>query len=495
MRDREAAALLEILPVPVRIFDSDGVLLRRNAIADADDANMRGVTLRDFWERDQPRRAEGNTQIPFDDWAGARALAGEVVRAQAMIVVRRYLRLPVAVSAAPVLDEHDDVTGVILTELQITSTGAESETDNDARLRDQRLAAIGQLAAGVMHDVNNALNPIMQAAYLLRTQAGNPEAVLDYAERIRIAAETGAATASRVGRFIRQEPSAGILESIVELGEALDEALLIAFPVQGVEASQRRRIRIEQQREPHVTIRANPAELREAILNVLQNALHAMPDGGTLTARTFIADGTAGIEIRDTGQGMTTEVRNRAFEPFFSTKGAGGTGLGLSEVYGIARRHGGNAAIESKHGDGTSVTLTFPLERSAPPPLENVAERSAPLHLLIVEDHDEGREFLRRLLTSEGHSVDAVRTCRDARDRLEKEDVRYDVMVTDVGLPDGSGWDLVAHARGRLPALRIGVITGWEPSAHSSDSRGAEFVLRKPLRAAELLAHIASRDD
>jgi DNA-binding response OmpR family regulator len=140
------------------------------------------------------------------------------------------------------------------------------------------------------------------------------------------------------------------------------------------------------------------------------------------------------------------------------------------------------------------VTLRFPLERSAPPPREAAGEPSRPLKLLVVEDHDEGREFLRRLLTAEGHTVDAVRTCNDARDRLVTAPAPYDVMVTDVGLPDGSGWELVSYARERLPDLRIGVITGWEPSAHSTDFRGAEFVLRKPLRAAELLTHIANRD-
>jgi CheY-like chemotaxis protein len=191
---------------------------------------------------------------------------------------------------------------------------------------------------------------------------------------------------------------------------------------------------------------------------------------------------------------MSPEVRERAFEPFFSTKGAGGTGLGLAEVYGIAKRHGGTAAIESTAGHGTAVTLCFPLERTAPVVQQVESGTSSPLRLLVVEDHDEGREFLRRLLTSEGHSVDAVQSCRDARERLESNGSAYDVMITDVGLPDCSGWELVAHARERLPSLRVGVITGWEPSAQRSDMRGAAFVLRKPLRAAELLAHIAGRD-
>lgn len=495
MREREAIALLEILPVPVRIFDSSGTLSRRNAIATADDANMRGVTLRDFWERDQPRTIPGETAVAFEDWAGARAFAGDIVRSQRLHVVRRHLRHTIDASAAPVRDEHDHVVGVVLTEREIDTPASDIEHEAvvEARARDRRLAAIGQLAAGVMHDVNNALNPIMQAAYLLRHQANNSDAVRDYAERIRLAAETGAATASRVGRFIRQEPLHGNLEGFLELGESMDEVFALSHPAGRGHMPDRGNVQIVREYESHVTIRGNAGEIREALLNLVQNALDAMPAGGTLTARTFVTGQDAHIELVDTGSGMSAEVRDRAFEPFFSTKGAGGTGLGLAEVYGIAKRHRGDARIESVPGNGTRVTLTFPLERSSPPAREPEDLVSAPLHLLIVEDHDEGREFLRRLLTAEGHVVDAVQSCRDARARLDNVP-DYDIMITDVGLPDGSGWDLVAYARERQPVLRVGVITGWEPSAHSGETRGAEFVLRKPLRAAELLAHIASRD-
>jgi len=115
-----------------------------------------------------------------------------------------------------------------------------------------------------------------------------------------------------------------------------------------------------------------------------------------------------------------------------------------------------------------------------------------PKYILVVEDHDDGREFLRRILQADGHRVDAVGTCADAREKLASSAATpYDLMLTDVGLPDGSGWDLVQHVRRHAPTVRVGVLTGWEPIADTGESRGAEFVLRKPLRAAELQAHIA----
>ena len=117
-----------------------------------------------------------------------------------------------------------------------------------------------------------------------------------------------------------------------------------------------------------------------------------------------------------------------------------------------------------------------------------------PKHILVVEDHDDGREFLRRILHADGHQVDAVGTCAEAREKLASSaKTPYDLMLTDVGLSDGSGWDLVRYVRRKAPDVRVGVITGWAPIADADASHGAEFVLRKPLRAAELQAHIAGR--
>ena len=359
--------------------------------------------------------------------------------------------------------------------------------------RDRRLAAIGQLAAGVMHDVNNALNPIMAAAYLLRHHAESPDAVRDYADRIKTAAETGAATASRVGRFIRQEPMHAGADQLLDLSALAEEVLELTEPMRQRRPSGGAEVRVIREYDDLVTTRGIPGEIREALFNLVSNAMDAMPEGGTLSVRSASANGEATVEVHDTGCGMTAEVRERAFEPFFTTKGAGGSGLGLAEVYGIARRHRGSVTIVSAPGQGASVTLHFPLDRSTPSPEEtDRASVQIPLRILVVEDHPDGREFLRRLLEANGHTVDAVATCTDARSRLAAATTsEYHLMLTDVGLPDGSGWDLVAFARDRMPTLRVGVITGWEPMVSSMEAVGAEFVLRKPLRAAELLSHIA----
>jgi CheY-like chemotaxis protein len=243
--------------------------------------------------------------------------------------------------------------------------------------------------------------------------------------------------------------------------------------------------------EASVLARGIVGEVREAMLNLIQNALDAMPGGGTLSIVTSTGNGEACIEVRDTGAGMSAEVRDRAFEPFFTTKGQAGTGLGLAEVYGIAKRHRGRAEIDSAPGKGTTIRLVFPLAIDGPSvPVAEILARRAPRHVLLVEDHADSREFMQALLESDGHEVEAVTTVEDAMARLgDGAEPRYDVLVTDIGLPDGSGWDLVTHARARWPRLRIGVVTGWEPRGNTA---ATDFLLRKPVRTSDLLAQVAS---
>ncbi len=248
-------------------------------------------------------------------------------------------------------------------------------------------------------------------------------------------------------------------------------------------------IRLEQHLTEGATVRGIAGELREALLNLVQNALDAMAGGGTLRIGTVLTETEASVSVTDTGVGMSAEVRERAFEPFFTTKGVNGTGLGLAEVYGIARRHRGRAEIESAPDEGTTVRLVFPPARSVPRVPEPPRTGRPARRVLLVEDHVDSREFMQSLLESDGHTVEAVRSVEEARVRIADLDAALDVLVTDIGLPDGSGWDLVAFAREKRPALRIGVVTGWEP--RNEQDPACDFTLRKPVGATDLLAQIA----
>lgn len=528
--DRELSALLSLTPSAVRITDVAGRIVQANAIAQLEHPSRAPATVRELWELDAPHDIANNRPLSFLDSPAMRALAGHVVQRQLLEVRRLGTPCVIEAFAAPIRNDQHVVTGVVLldcdltdrerlarqldererreAELQEQVTHEREHLDRlveersraliatqEDRLRERRLTAVGQLAAGVMHDVNNALNPIMAAAYLLQHHAESPDAVRDYADRIQKAAEIAAATASRVGRFIRQEPVHAGGDEALDLSVLADEVLDLTEPMRLRRSSESGEIQIVRQFASRASTRGLPGEIREALLNLVQNAVDAMPDGGTLTVRAFDDGADACLAMRDTGVGMSADVRERAFEPFFTTKGARGSGLGLAEVYGIARRHRGTATISSVPGRGTEVTLRLPRAVGSAPELAvpSVAREAViPKYILVVEDHDDGREFLRRILQADGHRVDAVGTCADAREKLASSAATpYDLMLTDVGLPDGSGWDLVQHVRRHAPTVRVGVLTGWEPMADTGESRGAEFVLRKPLRAAELQAHIA----
>jgi PAS domain S-box-containing protein len=504
-------SVFDVLPDSVRVVDADGGTVRTNAQAQQEHAPARPQTLRELWQLDRPRTLTGTTLFVHEH-PTARALRGERVRGETLEVRRGPRGTPavIEVNSNPLYDPHRRVRGAVTVERDVTDrTRLEQQVRTEAeRLermvqertsellalqeaasRDRRLAAVGQLAAGVMHDVNNALNPIMAAAYLLEMNAENPVAVRDYAVRIARAAETGAATAARVGRFIRQEPLLGSREESVDLSVMVEEVVAMTRPL-WQERAKGGIVKLENSLAPTAMVRGIAGELREALLNLVQNALDAMAGGGTLGIRTIAGESEVSVAVTDTGTGMSEEVRERAFEPFFTTKGVNGTGLGLAEVYGIARRHRGRAEIESAPGKGTTVRLIFPPGTVAAAPVQ-VAPKRTPIarRVLLVEDHHDSREFMQALLESDGHSVYAVKNVEEARTRLEDEAFPLDVLLTDIGLPDGSGWDLVAFARDLRPLLRIGVVTGWEP--RNEQDPACDFTLRKPVGAADLLSQIA----
>ena len=155
------------------------------------------------------------------------------------------------------------------------------------------------------------------------------------------------------------------------------------------------------------------------------------------------------------------------------------------------RRHRGQVEIESQPGTGTTVRIRLPRAPvPAPEPKKAVTRARIKRRILLVEDHTDSREFMTALLETEGHVVTSVGTVKEALERLEStEGADFEVLVTDIGLPDASGWDLIPQARERRPSLRIGVVTGWE--GHNAPSEGADFLLRKPIRTSEFLTQVA----
>jgi CheY-like chemotaxis protein len=356
--------------------------------------------------------------------------------------------------------------------------------------RYQWLASLGELAAGVAHDLNNALNPVVAFAELIKEHAQFPEKVRMYAERILMAAQGGAETVRRIQRFTRRRLGTLPFEPIL-VQELVQEAVELTRPTW----SQRHpgAVVVEDSIEPELMLLGNVGELRQALFNLVGNALDAMPEGGTLR---FVARGEGEqvvLGVQDTGTGMPQAVLDRVLEPFFTTKGAHGTGLGLAEVFGIARRHGGDLVVESWEGAGTTVLLRLPRARAAQEPVRlhrtGVARR--PYHILLVDDSLLSLEAQAATLRAAGHTV---ATAANAQAALRIFNAgHFELVLSDLGLPDMSGWELVDRLRERDAGVRVGVITGWEVPDGDEElkRRGIDLVFVKPVDPDQLLAALS----
>jgi CheY-like chemotaxis protein len=241
---------------------------------------------------------------------------------------------------------------------------------------------------------------------------------------------------------------------------------------------------------PDAWVAGRANELREVFTNLILNAVDALPRGGNI--RTAVhRDGQQVIAtVADDGIGMDEETARRLFEPFFTTKGEGGTGLGMSVVYGIVQRHDGKIAVATSPGAGTRLELTFPLA-AAPPVLVTTEEATAPLptlDVMIVDDEEPVREVLRDIALALGQRATAFASGTEALRELRPG--AFQLLITDLGMPGMTGWELAGRARALDPAMTIAFVTGWgeDVDRHAADEAGADLVLAKPF-SIEDVAH------
>ncbi|MEJ7613194.1 MAG: GAF domain-containing protein [Candidatus Fervidibacter sacchari] len=352
-------------------------------------------------------------------------------------------------------------------------------------IEQERLRALGQIASGIAHDINNALVPIQGFAEILLEH--NDPVVRDAAEVIFKSANDIAATVQRMREFYRVRSSEDVLEP-VDLNAICKDALMMTKP-KWFNMPRERGIVIETRLEladdlPPLT--GIPSEIRQAIINLIINAVDAMPEGGILTIRTFRRDkggrAWAVVEVCDTGIGMDEETKRRAIEPFFTTKGEKGSGLGLAAVYGTVQRHEGFMEIDSAPGEGTTVRLWLP---------SNVAQISElpagevpSLKLLVIDDEPSVRETLALLLRKDGH---LVLTAADGEEGLEMFQLAqiqgnpFNVVITDLGMPRMDGLTVARKIKAISPDTPVILLSGWGFRIRSEEVREAiDLVLTKP---------------
>jgi nitrogen-specific signal transduction histidine kinase/ActR/RegA family two-component response regulator len=360
------------------------------------------------------------------------------------------------------------------------------------RVGTERLAAVGQMAAGVAHDFNNMLASIMVRAELLRQVLTNPEwtAHLEVIER---AAHDGARTIRRLQEFTRQGSTQDFRP--VDLNTAVRDSLEIAKS-RWKDDAQLAGIVIEVRTKLGEVppVHGDVSEIREVLTNLIVNAVDAMPRGGALTLATrwLPAGNRVELTVTDTGTGMTEEVRAQIFDPFFTTKGPGGSGLGLSVSYGIIKRHGGDISVQSAPGTGTTFTVALPAAAAAAAAAaEAPAATLGLLRLLVIDDEEPFRLSLYTALHREGHFV-AVAASGEEGLRLFRIS-RFDVVLTDLGMPGMSGWQVaqaVKRVRRRTPVV---LITGWGATLTEADRKRPEVdaILGKPVTSKAILQVLA----
>jgi signal transduction histidine kinase/ActR/RegA family two-component response regulator len=347
----------------------------------------------------------------------------------------------------------------------------------------ERLRAVGEMAAGVAHDFNNILAIILGRAELLLRTTPVPE-IRRPLDVIVKAAQDGARTVRRIKDFTRQ--SVGARREPVDL-RALAKDVVEMTRARWHDQAEARGLRYDVSVEDGAVppVLGDAADLREALTNLVFNALDAMPQGGRLTLRTALDGARVRCDVLDTGVGMSPELRERVFEPFFSTKTEKGSGLGLSIVYGIVTRLGGEIAVESTPGIGSVFRIWLPVagERpAAPAERRPAAQATRGARILVVDDETEVRQALADMLELDGH---VVVECPDGVAALQALDIgTFDLVLTDLGMPGLGGWDVARAVKQRHPGLPVGLITGWGDSIDAADAtrRGVDFLLAKPFQ-------------
>jgi PAS domain S-box-containing protein len=350
-------------------------------------------------------------------------------------------------------------------------------------IREQKFRTLGSLAAGVAHNINNRLTPVLGWTEMLleRLAAGEAIARDELAHALTVINQGAADSVGTVRRLQEYSRPARVKgPESVQLREVVEQLLALTRPQWDNEAARRGiRYEIDLKIEPAPPVLAVASEIREALLNILENALAAMATGGRLTLHVRGDEKRAIVSVSDTGKGMSEQVQKLAFEPFFTTRGGdGGTGLGLSLAQEIVQRYGGAIALTSREGVGTTFTLTFPAlsaEPTAGPVLLPVLE---PVRVLAVEDEPEVLDVLRAMLVHGGHSVITAASGREAIALFDREPV--DLVITDLGMPGMTGLALAAELK-RRRSVPVILLTGWADELDEKNVRDVDVIVGKPF--------------
>lgn len=489
-RESYFRTLISSAPVGIRELDTDGTIVFSN---DADRAmfgfsndELTGQPFVAYFDSNQIwKNIAKSGDTPVQLTARHRCADGE--------------QLDISIDWTYRLDNDGEVTGYRLFMIDITLTkkseeallssnsrleGAVTELKDtqDQLVAQERLGALGEMSRGIAHDINNLLTPILGYADLMvraaDTDAGNAQC-LRHAKRIQQSAGDAAEVITRLRSFYAPNHTNELTP--VCLRDIVQEAVALTEPARRAQAQQEgRRITVDTEQLENSTVIGDPAELRQVATSLICNAIEAMPDGGAISFKTCRTDTRICLVVQDTGIGMDTETKRRCMEPFFTTKGLHGSGLGLSSVYGAVKRLDGEISIDSCLGKGTTVRMMFdPCDEPVATP-DVAVVKSGPLRVLLIDDEPPVREVIRELLKCDGHHVDTANGGIDGTQQFHPD--HYDIVITDRSMPDLPGDAVAISVKAMSPRTPVIMLTGF--GALMSDEKsppGVDLVLTKPI--------------
>ncbi len=390
------------------------------------------------------------------------------------------------ISATGLYDEEGNFIGTLGLAKDITE-----EIELQRKLVEtERLKCLGEMSSGIAHDFNNILTAVLGRVEILKRKAQDTALHRDL-EIIEKASLDGAATVRRLLEYTRLGKD-GSFENI-DLHEVVRDTLAITETRWRNEANLRGiRIEMETDLEEIPAISGNVFEIREALANIILNALDAMPQGGRLTIMTKAQGGSVLLAVGDTGCGMSEEVRRNVFVPFFTTKKGNGTGLGMSITYGIITRHRGDISIESTEGQGTLVSITLPVASTKEAPLrEEGLQDSSPARILLIEDEEHILENLSLIFQMANHEVEVAPSGSEGLKLFAQSN--FDIVFTDLGMPGMSGWEVARAVKEMKSETPVVLITGWGLSLDLEEARekGVDYVVQKPFKMNQVLNLLA----
>jgi PAS domain S-box-containing protein len=368
---------------------------------------------------------------------------------------------------------------------ELGSTVAELRETQNQIVQQERLRALAQMASGVAHDFNNVLAKILGFNELLLAWPENlndKEKVKKYLQMTNAAAQEAVTIVNRLREFYRHRKESEVYQSL-DLNEIIAQSVVLTQPKWKDQMMARgATVVIDTDLRDVPAIRGSETDLREIFINLLFNAVDAMPQGGTITVTTHAEADFIVIEVSDTGRGMTEEVRQHCFEPFFTTKGERGTGLGLAIVYGMVQRHGGTIDIQSKEGKGTVVVIRLPVlipEGGVLLPVSAAPWR--PLRVLLVEDEPQVCDIQAEYLRGDGHFVE---TAADGSQGLKQFGAgHFDLVVADRAMPGMNGDQMTEAIKTISPGTPVLLVTGFAdmPIDDIDVKHRPNLILRKPI--------------